>query len=61
MKTAHSVMVMFCDGCDAAHLVLYDEEDRPFAQAVIDDDIVASIADARAAQQVLPSQWNKVQ
>lgn len=43
MKTAHSVMVMFCDGCDAAHLVLYDEEDRPFAQAVIDDDIVTSL------------------
>lgn len=35
--------VSFCDGCDAAHLVLYDEEDRPFAQAVIDDDIVTSL------------------
>ena len=49
MKTAHTVMVMFCEGCDAAHLVLYDEEDRPFAQAVIDDDIMASMR-SRCAQ-----------
>ena len=55
MKTAHSVMVMFCDGCDAAHLVLYDEEDRPFAQAVIDDDIMASLH-ARCC-----AQWNGIQ
>ena len=59
MKTAHSVMVMFCDGCDAAHLVLYDEEDRPFAQAVIDDDIVTSLMLALRTGE--PSRWNERQ
>lgn len=43
VHSAHRVQVFFCEHCRFPHLVLFDEEDFAFAQAVIDRDIADSI------------------
>jgi hypothetical protein len=39
IRRAHSVQVLFCDNCNMPHLVLFDENDQAFADAVIGIDI----------------------
>jgi hypothetical protein len=42
-NSADSVQVVMCNECDFVHLYLCDEHGNAFAQAVIDEDIVASL------------------
>jgi len=45
IRRAHSVQVLFCDACNMPHLVLFDEDDVPFADAVIGIDIGPQVID----------------
>jgi hypothetical protein len=47
VRSADNIEVYFCDSCHQPHLILRDEHNRPFAEAVLPDGLVRLIAEHR--------------
>ena len=48
---ASSISVGLCTTCEYLHIVLHDEDGRPFAQAVLSSEMVEEIATASVTKQ----------
>lgn len=50
VQSAHRVSVYMCGGCEHVHVVLWNAQDKPIAEAVLSDDMHKCIVEKRSSQ-----------